>query len=396
MKKLFPFLLVALLLVGCQNKTQQPLFVYSQCEQLFPTATNGDQFLFEISYDAYDMESALALFAQMALDASAAEQGGKCSSVWNPAGFHGRNLDFFINNDVDVVLHMAAAEGRFASVGMSSCYPKMSLDNVLTGALPEHMWDVLPLIMVDGINENGVSVNVNVVPANESTPIEGTNPQGKTLSQIFVVRYILDNAKSAAHAQQLLQELNIIGDPTHALPFEYHWMIADTNESFVAEIWNNQLVILPGETIMTNYFLSQPLENDQYGEGHERYAILKANYDEGATLEGMRRLMQRVYYSNTYRTDIDPIWYSECASMADGFNFYDFTRDANGARQRFQQGLAEASKAYVSVDHQKDLRAADNHNWYTTHSIVFDQHNRTMTISLQENEGSVNTFKIAK
>ena len=391
MKKIVIFAFAALLLAGCGDKKADVIFRHGECVQLFPDATNGDEYLMEMTFEDFDLDTAMYYAEQLHGQADPAVVG-KCSSVWNPAGYHGRNLDFYVNTLADVVLHMAAGEGRYASVGMSTCNPRMTLEHLTDGTMSEAEWATLPLTMTDGINENGVSVNINVVPANESTPVTGTHPEGCTLSATFVVRYLLDNARSAEHAKELLRELNVIGDPQGTLPFEYHWMVSDATRCFVAEIWNNEMVILPGQDIMTNFFHSQTMEVDPYGEGHERYAILQAHYDEGATMEGMMGLMQRVWYSQAYSTDIDPVWYSEFASAEDSLNYLAFVRGDKVMRERFQQMLERVGSAYQSLDYQKSVRAADNPNWYTTHTVVFDQHRKTFSIVEQENAGSVHTF----
>ncbi|MBP9986569.1 MAG: hypothetical protein KBT44_01410 [Bacteroidales bacterium] len=53
--------------------------------------------------------------------------------------------------------------------------------------------------------------------------------------------------------------------------------------------------------------------------------------------------------------------------------------------------MLEEEKAYVSVDYQKTQR--DGMYWYTTHSIVYDLDNLTMSLICQEND-TVWKFKL--
>lgn len=52
----------------------------------------------------------------------------------------------------------------------------------------------------DGINENGVLASVHVVLADGIDDMNGTNEGGEVIDGRYVVRYILDHAKSAGHA----------------------------------------------------------------------------------------------------------------------------------------------------------------------------------------------------
>lgn len=223
-----------------------------------------------------------------------------CSSVRN-GRYYGRNLDYYINGNVDFIITTTAGKDRFASIGTSADYPRCTLEG-----------------------------------------------------------------------------LNIVLPSHEKFPFEEHWMISDAEKTVVVEIWDNEIVVVD-DNAMTNFYVSHP--DSEMGIGHERYEILKANYNEVATAEGMQKLMKRVWYSNAYSSKVEPLWYSDCLEDGCGFTWSDIKA---GNIQKAYETILEEEKEYVSVDFQKSLRSAVN--WYTTHSIVYDLEAKTMSLIAQEND----------
>ena len=84
----------------------------------------------------------------------------------------------------------------------------------------------LPNMTFDGINENGVAMNSNVVPAIDLdfATLLSTNYGKPRLHVLAVVRYVLDHAKSAAHGVELLKNMDIYGGYG---TWGIHWMLAD-------------------------------------------------------------------------------------------------------------------------------------------------------------------------
>lgn len=371
MKKSLTYFLALFLLVGmcsCKQEKHTPL------KALSPKATNGDEYLYEITYDDYDFDSALKYVVDNQ-EKLLKKEPAACSAVRN-GNFYGRNLDYFINQDADVVIHTKATKDHFASLGMASCCPIISKPTIDAGKFDETLYNLLPLFTVDGINENGVAANINVLPTKQCKPTTGTNPGAPTLLVSCVVRYILDHAKSVDHAIELLKERNIVSLPAEAFPFETHFMISDANKTVVVEFWNNEMVVV-NSNIMTNFYLC----NDKCVErmGVERFDILKEHYEEGATAEGMKKLMQRVWYSQTYTRDTKPFWYSEFVSE-------ELTNPdlEAGNVAPFDEVVDRAIAKFGSMEQQKKNRLNDS--WYTTHTSIYDLKNLTLTLIAQEND----------
>ncbi len=133
--------------------------------------------------------------------------GFTCSSVRN-GNFYGRNLDLDYSNVPEFVIKVAPKEGGYASIGMAASFT-MKSDAI--GKVSEAEWLALPNSTFDGINENGVAMNSNVCPAIDLdfATLLSTNYGKPRIHAIAVVRYVLDHAKSAAHAVELLKNMDI-------------------------------------------------------------------------------------------------------------------------------------------------------------------------------------------
>ena len=174
------------------------------------------------------------------------------------------------------------------------------------------------MLTMDGVNENGVAININVVPSDLNHTI-GTNPGAKRLCAGIVPRYILDNATSAEHAISLLKERDIF---TITLS-EFHFMISDSKDSYIVEMSHNKLVVLKqsgtNETAMSNFHVTNSPyqlnyevvegEPGTYGThftehplGIERYNLAITGLDKVDGLDSgtysMVDHMKRIYYKH--------------------------------------------------------------------------------------------------
>ena len=368
-------LIAGICLAAAACAKQQPLCVHTEPVAVAPDATNGDEYLYTITYNDLDFFGAGEIMKSF-FEINDVKPAG-CSAVRN-GRFYGRNLDYYVNGNVDFIITTTAGKGRYASLGTSADYPLSTKERLLNGSFTEEDYAAIAYYMTDGINEKGVAINGNVVPCDECDRTTGTNPGAPTVVTNGVVRYVLDNAASVDEAVELLRGINIVVPSREKFPFEEHWMISDKDKSVVVEIWNNELVVVEDCTI-TNFYVSHP--ESAMGIGHERYDILKANYDEGTSVEGMHNLMKRVWYSNAYSSKADPLWYSDTLEEGCGFTWNDIKV---GNVEKSYEMILKDEQQYESVDAQKQLRNATN--WYTTHSIVYDLEAKTMSLIAQEND----------
>ena len=209
MKKISLFSLAALLLASCagEKSSLTPTLKDNGCN------TQICDYLYAIEYDDYDF--AAGVEALQAFMPQAA-----CSEV-RKGQFVGRNLDWYINHDASAVIKVNAAEGRHASLGVVGCMPQFSNEVAASGAWND-VYNVLPLFTVDGVNDQGLYIGVNVMPTGEtscdSTHWETgkwghgaafTRPEAQeTYCVTYLVRVVLDRAGSVAEAKALLDSIN--------------------------------------------------------------------------------------------------------------------------------------------------------------------------------------------
>ena len=328
--------------------------------------------------------------------------GFACSSVRN-GNFYGRNLDLDYADVPEFAIKVAAKEGRYASIGMAA---DLTLKSNGVDRISEARLLALPNMTFDGINENGVAMNSNVVPAIDLdfATLLSTNYGKPRLHALAVVRYVLDHAKSAAHGVELLKNMDIYGGyGTWGL----HWMLADEKETYIIECIDGELVARNDtDNIMTNFYVNYA-PNTRYAKhiaktgqtvagktykgfpiltphacGVERYAILKEHYAEGGkSAAGMARLMERVKYTQMYEAATEPCWYTE---------YTEGNLTIANAPMDFKAVVQSSIDTYKL--HDRNIQP-DNF-WQTWHTAVYDLAKRTLRLNIQEDYSRHYDFKL--
>ncbi|MBQ8700903.1 MAG: linear amide C-N hydrolase [Acidaminococcaceae bacterium] len=328
--------------------------------------------------------------------------GFACSSVRN-GNFYGRNLDLDYADVPEFAIKVAAKEGRYASIGMAA---DLTLKSNGVDRISEARLLALPNMTFDGINENGVAMNSNVVPAIDLdfATLLSTNYGKPRLHALAVVRYVLDHAKSAAHGVELLKNMDIYGGYG---TWGIHWMLADEKETYIIECIDGELVARNDtDNIMTNFYVNYA-PNTRYAKhiaktgqtvagktykgfpiltphacGVERYAILKEHYAEGGkSAAGMARLMERVKYTQMYEAATEPFWYTE---------YTEGNLTIANAPMDFKAAVQFGIDTYKL--HDRNIQP-DNF-WQTWHTAVYDLANRTLRLNIQEDYSKHYDFKL--
>lgn len=323
-------------------------------------------YLYEMEFSSYGPSATISALEKT--DKMAA--GAACSIVRN-GHLVGRNLDFFYDEMAEFVVRVPSAPGRYASIGVSSCNINLTAEAVDSGK-ESPFYPMVPYFMVDGINEKGVFAAVNMAPTGDLGLTSGTNPGALVLYPPMVIRYVLDNCASAREACEKLEKANIKTSNTLG---EFHYMIADPDETYIVEIIHNRLRwSREAGNIMTNYYLLHE-GLTPHACGMEREAILNEHYDEGETLDGMSALMQRVKYSLMYDRNTIPYWYSEHY----GYDWKGQTVTIDTPHEFYEGMIDRDIETY-----NKGVRGYLNGIWITTHTSVYDFDARSLRVYCQE------------
>lgn len=368
-------------------------------------------YLHEITYDDY-------IYDENEETTKEAEAFG-CSSVRN-GNFYGRNFDYVFNDTPEFIVRVKAnkEKNRHASIGVATHFGLR--ENKLLRNEYDRQLDLIPNLTLDGINDCGLVCSHNVVSMEAKTSddmVPETHPNApRRLHQLFVPRYVLDNASNVDEAVALLkaEDLNIQGNLNndHFL----HVMIAgkdkDGNDkTVVVEFMPNNTtkhfdVIYEEkdgtdnkEQIMTNYYcnnLNDRFFKNQQKNGEERFAILKNGYASSDSFEGMQKLMQKVIFSKAYNYQHNPVpmkieeeekkgdltseWYSEFVPQSTLYP----TEGPAFDYEKYLVGMVLFKQDYWNA-RILDYRVPSNPNfWQTTHNSTYDMEHKHLRVVVQE------------
>lgn len=356
------YFVAAAMICSCQPKVEQPVKIAD--------------YLWEVTVDEYVHEAPNQL-------ADAAKTDFGCSAVRN-GNFYGRNLDFFVSEISELVVHTPAKDGRHAVVGVARLMHDTDED-IAAGVSAEKL-AILPWGMFDGINDAGLYCNMNVTPFSDSgIPHTSPNPGMPEINCVFLVRALLDNCANVDEAIEYVNSHNIIG--MEAGGFDLHFMIGDPEKTVVLEYIDNKAVIKE-QNIMTNFLVNKLPEFTPHADGIERYNILVENYDEGATMEGMWNLLKRVRFSHAYDPAHEPFWKSEFTGAETGYDI-DTPVETVLADPRFQKNFADFKNYQETGEYTMEMGL-----WFTTHNSTYDIANKTLWVTIRENYDQRFEFKL--
>ena len=284
-----------------------------------------------------------------------------CSAV-RSGNFLYRNFDFPLDDRAEFIVKMSAGTQlpttnnqlpthRFASVGVAQVDTNLT-EAIVTSGKPSIWYKALPGATVDGINENGVVAEINVVDGDPQT--SGWHTTGD-LHPLGAIRWILDHATNAQHAATYIAE-NIRFPQGWSQNF--HYMIADAEKTYIVEngtATDGDEYHEPDEPVtMTNFQLSKfPWD----GMGMERFGLLLG----GANITN-------AWYTRAYHRETNPPWVSDLAEVLAYTNEI-FDAWANHPKEYFR-GKTNGGQPW----------------WQTVHTSIYDITNRVLRVAVQETD----------
>jgi len=234
---------------------------------------SDNYFLNYLEYDAKNIDSKNAAdYLKAHEDPSFA--AGRCSGAFDrDSGIALRQLDWYYNNESEFIVKIKAdpSKGIYGSIGVTAASPKMTKDiakhYITTGQYYDY-FDVLPFFTVDGVNENGIYAQSNVVMKN-GVEIDIKKEGAENLEEcciVMLVRYILDHftkediVSTTAVYNKLYNNVHIYGTSklggynSHVMVSHFDPSNEIYNKSYVIEFTDKKDGIVVNEfPIMTNF-----------------------------------------------------------------------------------------------------------------------------------------------
>ena len=360
-------------------------------------------YLYGVEYDDYDFDFAMQAFEKLKPAAAG------CSEV-RKGDFVGRNLDWYINLEASAIIKINASAERYASLGMVGSTSVFTNELAKSGEYSD-AYKILPLGTVDGINEKGLYIGVNVMPTGETSFDEQsweygkwgkgaafTNPESdKCFCVTYLVRVVLDNAASVSEAKDLVESINWYepsGFPHEGESQAFHWLICDATTSAVLEFIDNVPYFTETTatdkpsyaTVMTNFtnkLMSDAQKIQGHGMGYERWDTLVDNYEDAPdTFEGIEDLMKTVWYTKCYTEEMGSHNYMLTDFSSDKFPAYSLYKHYEYWDEEY---LIQRMNHYKEVFADKEnWHKADTPIWYTTHTSVYNLPTRELRVMTHE------------
>lgn len=335
---------------------------------------------------------------------------GMCSSVHN-GDFYGRNLDWDYNHDAELVIRIPRTATHYASLSVTGANSLFTQEIIKNKKYLEYL-DALPFMVVDGINEKGVCVNVNIVHMEKGRTI-GTVPliqKKDSISTVMLPRYILDNYRTAREAVESIRDYISVYAPKTLWDqnMEPHFMICDKNESYVLEFVNNQVVIIKSN-YLTNFYLHGVEFNEDgkvytpeiqdsdhnavdtnhvtpLGMGLERWNLIVDYYESLNSECGMAILMTGILdYNNSYLLTENK-WYTEFTGP--------HSTGLLTTKSSVQDYEPIMSKARELFDNRSRDDVGDNATWHTAHTSIYNIPSLMLTIYDSSEDKRPHTFML--
>ena len=344
------------------------------------------------------------------------DAGFACSGI-QVGQYRGRNYDWYYADTDLCVIHAPKTDNReHSSVGITDL-------SFITDESGNYNIKKIPFLTVDGINDAGVCVQVNVIPYGENGEFTHTQDTSDDILDYHVVRYILDYADNVKEAIELLESKDIHNGIEDE---EFHWMIsgpADENDktikTVVVEVFPDGLHITEefvGDIpIMTNFNISNfdgTAGSTGWGMGYERWQILLENYEQADSVMGTFDLMEKVFYSKVYDLYSDRFWYSEYALFdlskyyeeaelksllgEETYNYFienfgtvcylpdlwdgDYSLAGDISKAGIISRVLETTSGYYIAQNM------DNSLWITVETAVYDLENLTLDVAVRESQ----------
>lgn len=389
--------------IGNQNgKNVDVIRLASSQDDGYPTSCKKlKDYLFELTYSELDYDKALDFLSKRE-----ATPAPGCSSI-REGDFLIRNFDWYYSNNAEFVIKIQHSDDHFKSVGIVGNVEPLTDEDVERGTWNK-LYEILPFMTVDGINEYGVAVSTNVTSIYDDIPTTGTNPGKPRLSGCMIPRHILDHFKSAQEAvDDIANNWDIFMPHNDKFNEEMHFIVADKNDTFIIEFADNEVkvvkngdspVVKSRRAWMTNFKVYQSSYKESgvlddwstveaHGAGLERSDYIANFLDEingEATQDDLRNLLYGIRYSQAYELKTEeglPQWKTELCGIysQEDLKVTDPITD-------FKRVFDIMQSMYTGRDRSNPV------TWQSVHSSIYNLTDKSLTLYTQEDYDNPITF----
>lgn len=203
----------------------------------------------------------------------------------------GRNFDWDKCNAMIVQTDPANGYASISTVNTDF----ISMSGMSVSKMPDNVLALAGIYApLDGMNEKGVCVSVNMISDNENT---NQNTEKADITTTTAVRLLLDNAAETDEAIALLEQY----DFHTSMGMTVHFAIADSSgKSVCVEYIDGKMVVTETPVVTNFYFADGDKKDIGTQQSHERYDILTTLLSENGTLDmnGMKDALDGVSKDN--------------------------------------------------------------------------------------------------
>lgn len=354
-----------------------------------------DEFLFECECKNVDYDLAKSFFEGLTLE----DLLFGCTS-FAKNGLYGRSYDLTYDESTTLLIRVNDAKYKNIGIGGYKFTQETCLDIINGVNNHEDLVKIAPFFTFEGINEAGLVYNINILPSNdlESYTVAEVETKEK-LSSFMLGRFILDNFGSAKEAIEYVRDYCDI----YSLgPLAVHFMISDPEgKTYILEFVEGKLSIIESN-ILANFYMTGAKFNvdgtiatsttaegnvtkvanvTPHAQGLERYNIVVENYDKLETIEDFFDTLHKIRFTNLYRDETNPVWYSDLADYAD------ITVDAPLSEL---EELSQTVKKYFINPKREAIFNEEGKLCSSEQSVnqsVYDIENRILYVETQEQDG---------
>ncbi len=358
-----------------------------ECTELYPGVFDLGTYT-ELDYD----------FAEYMIEKSMYAGKSGCSAVMktldNGDVVVGRNLDYYICN-YPVYIMRTKQEECYETIGSAMMVdsPFQEYDEVLKKGVGNIAYQVLPFLMMDVMNSEGLYIEVNMrhgetdADGKKLFVSDGTNPGAQHRVLLTSVPfYIASNCADIDEALSYIKTLDIYSDPAEDA-WGFGFMMADAaGRHGVLEVSNNRLYWTEGQNIHTNFYIDKSLRDVQkYQIGVGRYDVLEKGYDAVHTAEDMKSLLDSVSYRQVCSDHCGFDRRSEYTGYHSDWT-YDYVTDPVHEDDIMSAILTE-NKIFNSKP--RNQITVEDDIWETTCNVIANVSARTMSYEFFENDDYV-------